>query len=212
MGKEEKQSKNNSPAHHEQPGKKDREVASEDTIILSLPEYEALKKEAEKAAENWDKYLRLYSEFENSRKMWERQKQELLKFGNFRILKECIGILDELEAALQSLRGVDDHHAHGLEMIYNKMKEMVKNEGVSEIKSLGEIFDPHVHEAIMIEENPEAPENSISNVIQRGYLYEDKVLRSAKVKISRKPKSKEPVSTENKKEESLQSNQEKQGG
>ena len=67
---------------------------SQKEVVLDRDEFDALTKKAEDKDELWDRYLRLYSEFENSKKLWSRQKEELLKFGNFRLLRDFVSALD----------------------------------------------------------------------------------------------------------------------
>ena len=157
-----------------------------DTIKLSRQEYEELQETAKKSKENWDKFLRVYAELENSRRLWQRQKQEYIKFGNFRLLKECISILDEFEQAAENIEKVDPHLADGIKMTCKKFRAMLEKENVKEIETEGCIFDPHLHEAVAVEERDDLPEGSIIEVVQKGYKYEDKILRPVKVKISKK--------------------------
>ena len=153
-------------------------------------EYEELKKKAAERDETWEKYLRLYAEYDNSKKLWEKNKAELLKFGNFRILKEFVSVLDEIDAALLNLSDghEDKDHTQGLKMIYKKIKDILLKEGVRPIEAKGKRFDPHLHEALFFEEKDDLEEHTVIEVIQQGYTYEDKVLRPAKVKVSLKPK------------------------
>lgn len=135
-----------------------------------------------------DKYVRLYAEFANSKKMWEKQKIECLKFGSFNILKDFASILDDIEAATATLN-VEKHkeYAEGLTMVYKKIKEVLEDHGLQEIETEGKPFDPHVHEALMFEENNDVDEHTVVGVIQKGYAIEGKILRPARVKVSKKP-------------------------
>ncbi|HEC70032.1 MAG TPA: nucleotide exchange factor GrpE [Candidatus Omnitrophica bacterium] len=165
-----------------------KEVDSGKITVLKK-EFEDLEKRAKEKDALWDKYLRLYAEYENSKKAWQKQKEELLKFANFRILKEFVTFLDEIEVALNSLENILDKEKiqQGLEMIHSKLKNFLEKEGLREIDTQGK-FNPHFHEALFFEERQDLEEHTIIEVIQKGYLYEDKVLRTAKVKVSVKPK------------------------
>ena len=134
-----------------------------------------------------DKYIRLYAEFENAKKLWEKQKIDCLKFGSFRILKDFATVLDDIEAATVTLN-IEEHkeYAQGLDMVYSKIKGVLDREGLKEIEADGKVFDPHVHEALTFEENDELDEHTVVGVIQKGYMYEDKVLRPARVRVSKK--------------------------
>lgn len=166
-------------------------------ITLSLKEYEELKKAAEEKDSFYDKYVRLYADYENSRRIWEKQKQELLKFGSFRILKDFAVVLDEIEAALSSLKNKSAEEVQGLKMIYTKIKDLLLKEGLNQVEAEGKIFDPHLHEALCFEERDDLEEHSVIEVIQQGYRYGDKLLRPAKVKVS----VKKPVTSNQKPDE-----------
>ena len=168
-----------------------KEADSEKITVLKK-EFQELEKKAKEKDALWDKYLRLYAEYENSKKAWQKQKEELLKFANFRILKEFVTFLDEIEAALDSLENILDKEKiqQGLEMIHSKFKNFLEKEGLKEIDVEGK-FNPHFHEALFFEERQDLEEHTIIEVIQKGYLYGDKVLRTAKVKVSVKPKKAE---------------------
>ena len=118
---------------------------------------------------------------------------ELLRFGNFRILKEFISVLDEIDAALLHIH--DEHkdkdHTQGLKMIYKKIKDVLLKEGLKLIEAKDKRFDPHLHEALFFEEKEDLEEHTVIEVIQQGYSYEGKVFRPAKVKVSLKPKESE---------------------
>ncbi len=172
-------------------------------ITLSLKEYEELKKAAGERDSFYDKYVRLYADYENSRRIWEKQKQELFKFGNFRILKDFAVVLDELEAALLSLKDKSAEEVKGLKMIYTKIKELLSKEGLNQIEAEKKIFDPHLHEALCFEERDDLEEHSVIEVIQQGYRYGDKLLRPAKVKVSIKPKKAEDDNKPKSKDENI---------
>ncbi|MBN2121289.1 MAG: nucleotide exchange factor GrpE [Candidatus Omnitrophica bacterium] len=172
----------------------------ESQISLTDKEYQQLKKAAAEKDDVWDKYLRLHAEYDNSKKLWEKNKTDLLRFGNFRILKEFVTVLDEIEAALLNLEihKDDKNHAQGLKIIYTKIKEVLTKEGLRPIEAENKKFDPHLHEALFYEERDDIDEHTVIEIIQKGYTYEDKVLRPAKVKVSLKPKDSE--STQNRAE------------
>ena len=172
------------------------ETGPQRTLELAQGQLDTLRKKAQERDELWDKYTRLYADYENSKKLWERQKQELLKFGNFRILKEFVSIIDEIEAALLVLKSESQEVAQGLNMIHKKIKEVLTREGLQPVDAVGKIFDPHLHEALLFEERDDLPDHSIIEVIQQGYRYEDKLLRPARVKVSLAPGEKEEEITQ----------------
>lgn len=161
------------------------------TIVIKESEYSQLKQEAEKAKENWDKYLRLQADFENARKRWERDKQEIARYGNEDLIHDVLNVIDDLERSLELAQGNHEDFTaflKGVEMILSHLYDLLKRYGVSVMEAKGKIFDPNYHEALMQIENNQAPENTVIEELQKGYLLDDKVIRTAKVKVSKKGK------------------------
>jgi len=176
------------------------EAAAEQTaqdVTLSAVEFEALKKRADATEAMNDKYLRLYADYENSKKMWDKQKAEYLKFGAFNIMKDFSSVLDDIEAANATLnKEAHPEYARGLEMVYTKITNALTKNGLKEVDAMNKPFDPHMHEALMFVERGDVDEHTVVGIIQKGYLYEDKLLRPARVTLSRKPAA--PAVTEEK--------------
>ncbi|MCM8796365.1 MAG: nucleotide exchange factor GrpE [Candidatus Omnitrophica bacterium] len=160
-------------------------------------EYLKLKEEAEKGKEYWDKILRMQAEFENIRKRIEKEKQDYIKFANEGIILELLNILDDLERVVElaeEKRKVEpSNQEHGLsaflkgvEMILAHLYEMLKEYGVRPIEAEGKIFDPRYHEALMQVENNNVAEHTVLEELQKGYMLNDKVIRTSKVKVSKK--------------------------
>ncbi len=168
---------------------KDKNQEEEKEVILKESEYLKLKEDADKAAEFADKILRLQADFENNRKRTEREKQDFVKFANEGIILELLNVLDDLE---RSISLAETHKEDltaflkGVEMILAHLYEMLKEYGVKPIEAEGEIFDPHAHEALMQVENKDLPEHTIVEELQKGYKLNDRVIRTAKVKVSKK--------------------------
>jgi len=157
-------------------------------------EIEVLRKELEtektKAQECYDKFLRLNAEFDNARKRMQREKQEFIKYANEGVLFELLNILDDLERSVEAREtNHQDPEAFlkGIEMILSHLYELLKNNEVKPIDAKGKIFDPAKHEALMQVENNELPEHTIVEELQKGYMLEDRVIRTSKVKVSKKP-------------------------
>lgn len=161
----------------------------ENTVTLKEAEYLKLNEEAAKSKEHWDKLLRLQAEFENTRKRIEREKQDFVKFANEGIVIELLNILDDLERAVDLAESKHQDlpaFLKGVEMILAHLYDMLKEYGVRPIEARGKLFDPHLHEALMQVEDKEKPENTILEEMQKGYLLNDRVIRTAKVKVSKK--------------------------
>ena len=136
-----------------------------------------------------DKYIRLYAEFENTRKRMEREKLEFIKYANEELIFDFLRILDDLERCVQAAQTNKDDHAaliKGIDLVMLHIREMLRKNGVRPIEALGKPFDPHLHEILMQEESSEHEDSIILQELQRGYMYNDKVIRAAKVKIAMK--------------------------
>ncbi|HLD83218.1 MAG TPA: nucleotide exchange factor GrpE [Candidatus Omnitrophota bacterium] len=166
-----------------------KEAQEEKIITLKEPEYLKLKEEAAKAQEHWDRLLRLQADFENSRKRIEKEKQDFLKFANEGLILELLNILDDLERAIGLAEAKHQDLAaflKGVEMIMAHLYEMLKEYGVRPIEAEGKLFDPNFHEALMQVEDAAKPEHTIIEEMQKGYLLNDRVIRTTKVKVSKK--------------------------
>jgi len=176
---------------NQQENKKPEEAKLKDEKVVSLKEseYLKLKEEADKAKEYWDRLLRLQADFENTRKRLEREKNDFIKFANEGIVLELLSILDDLERTVELAQSKHQDLAaflKGAEMILAHLYEMLKEHGVRPIEANGKIFDPNYHEALMQIETKDAPEHTVVEELQKGYLLNDRVIRTAKVKVAKK--------------------------
>lgn len=163
-------------------------------VTLKEEEYLALKDEAAKAKEYWDRLLRLQADFENNRKRLEKEKQDFVKFANEGIILELLNILDDLERTLELAQSKHEDlpaFLKGVEMILAHLYEMLKEYGVKPIEAEGKLFDPNYHEALMQIEDKEKPEHTIVEELQKGYMFNDRVIRTSKVKVSKRTASRE---------------------
>lgn len=163
-------------------------------VELAAEEFERLTREAQKAQENWDKYVRLSADIENTRKRWERERQEIVRFANEGVLADLLNISDDLERTLRlSLEKHEDFTAFmkGVEMIVAHLHDLLRKNGIKPMEVKGKMFDPNLHEALMQVETAEVPENTIVEELQKGYMIEAHVLRTAKVKVAREPAGKQ---------------------
>ena len=159
------------------------------TVVLNESEYLQLKEEADKCKECQDKLVRSQADFENLRKRLEKDKLEFLKYANEGVLLELLNVLDDLERTINLAEsGHEDLNAFlkGVEMILAHLYDILKEHGVRPIEAEGNGFDPHYHEALMQVENNDLPEHTIVEVLQKGYLMNERVIRTAKVKVSKK--------------------------
>ena len=137
-------------------------------------------------AQKEDTYLRLAAEFENYKKRMFRQNEELVHNAEAGVLIDVLEVLDNFERALSSADGKKDFKAFkkGVRMILKQMKKILDNHNVSQIDTVGKLFDPELHEAVMQIETDKHPEGEIAQELSGGYKKGNKVIRHAKVGVS----------------------------
>ena len=137
-----------------------------------------------KVAELNDKYIRLYSEFDNFRKRTAKEKIELIQSGGEDIFKSVLPVLDDFERAIKSNAETNDINAvkDGVNLIYNKFKSTLTQKGLAEMNSLGEHFNADIHEAITSIPAPsEEMKGKVVDELEKGYNLNGKIIRFAKV-------------------------------
>ena len=151
----------------------------------SQPETETQPDAAAEAAEWRDKYVRLQAEFDNYRKRTLREKMELVQSGGADVLKSMLTIADDMNRALAAMEKSDDVAAlrEGVRLIAQKFDEVLRSKGVTEIEAVGLELDTDRHEAVAKFAAGDDKRGLIIDVVQRGYMLGDKVLRFAKVVV-----------------------------
>jgi molecular chaperone GrpE len=150
----------------------------------------ALDQKNREAAEANEKYLRTYADFDNYRKRMQRDQAEFRKYANEQMALELLTVLDHLGLALKHTCDAPEKSEgmqQGVEMVFKQFRDVLEKFGIKTFKAAGEPFDPALHDAMMQVETDEVPENTVVQVFQDGYLYHEKVLRHAKVGVSKKP-------------------------
>jgi molecular chaperone GrpE len=143
-----------------------------------------LKKAQEDLAESKDKYLRLYSEFENFRRRTAKEKLELIQTANEQLVKVMLPVIDDFERAEKAFQGSGSKEMEGFLLIYNKFKKILEQTGVKQMEAKGTNFDADLHEAITQLPAPdESQKGKVIEVVENGYLLGDKVVRHAKVVV-----------------------------
>lgn len=134
-----------------------------------------------------DKYLRLYAEFENYKKRVQKDKEELVKYANEKIIQELLPVIDSLESALEhSKNNATEGIVQGVE---NTLKELIRilgKCGLNPIEAMGRDFDPSIHHALSVDEREDIEENKVTEVFRKGYMFRDKVIRAPLVGVSKK--------------------------
>lgn len=133
-----------------------------------------------------DKYLRLYSEFDNYRRRVTRERSELISGAGADMLKAMLPVVDDFERGLKNMEKATDVLAlrEGVELIYNKLKNTLQNKGLEEMKAVGQVFDADIHEAItQIPVPDEDMKGKVVDEVEKGYYLNGKVIRYAKVVV-----------------------------
>ena len=133
-----------------------------------------------------DSYRRLAAEFDNFRKRTIREKDEIFKNATSSLIEAFLPVIDSMEMAKES---VDDNAEKadlkkGIELVYRQFSEVLDKLDIDEIECLGEDFDPEMHNAIMHVEDEQYGENEVVEVLQKGYIFKEKVIRHSLVKVA----------------------------
>ncbi len=192
------------PMSEPEEGEEKKEIEEQETAKNVVPEkergrknrnarkLEALHQENDKLsaekAEIHDKYIRLYSEFDNYRRRTQKEKLDIIKNASEKIIVGLLPVLDDMERALKfetaGQDGPSDSEKEGISLIYQKMMNFLKQQGLEEIHAVGEPFDVDLHEAVTTMPAPsEEEKGKVLDEIQKGYRLNDKVIRFSKVVI-----------------------------
>lgn len=150
-------------------------------------EAEDLHRYRQEAEEYKDRWLRAMAEVDNFRKRVARERDELIRFGNENVLREMILVVDNLERAFNHAHSNSGSIIEGIERILDQFKLSLKKFGVEPIQAKGAPFDPHLHEAVMQVESKELQPNTVVEEFEKGYMLNGRLLRPAKVSVSKLP-------------------------
>lgn len=133
-----------------------------------------------------EKYLRLAAEFDNYKRLAQRDQRDQIKFGNEQILKELLPVVDNLERAIKSSKGASplDALTQGVELTLKQLTGALAKFGVTAVESVGQTFDPATQQAVAQVPSDTVPENHVVEEYQKGYLLQDRILRAAMVTVS----------------------------
>ena|SRR5437867_3726875 len=141
---------------------------------------------AAEKAELYDQLLRKQAEFDNFRRRSERDRSEFMQFAAMDMVREILPVLDDFGRALK-IDTTDQSYARGIELIYQRLYDILKRLGLESIEALGRKFDPNIHQAVDRVETDDVPDQTIVEEYQRGYNFRGKLLRPAMVKVAVKP-------------------------
>ncbi len=168
------------------------DVSSEEPLPAVTPEGQLAAVAAERdqlAAEKadlQDRLLRARAEFENFRRRADRERSEYLQFAAGDLVLQILPAMDDFERALKT-ETADRDYAKGVELIYQRLLEILKKLGLEPMETVGKTFDPTQHQAVQRAETEEAEDQAILEEFQKGYNFRGKLLRPAMVKVAVKP-------------------------
>ena len=155
--------------------KKKVEKITEEEVGAASDQCEACKNELE---EEKSKYLRALADYQNLERQTSLWKEEFVKYANSNLIRKLLELLDDLEKALEHIGD------EGLKIVVNKLKGILKDEGISEIEILAQAYDPNLAEVVGTVAGEE--DNTVVEVVQKGYVLKERVVRPAKVIVSTK--------------------------
>lgn len=150
--------------------------------------FNELEKSKQEAADNYDKFLRASAELENYKKRAVKELADAINYGNEKIIKDILPIIDSLERALDHAVANSedfDTFVEGLKLIYEKILKTLEKHGVEKIDAFGMDFDPNFHEAMLQVESEDYEDNKIVEEFERGYLLNGRLLRPVKAAVSK---------------------------
>ncbi|MCH4354552.1 nucleotide exchange factor GrpE [Staphylococcus sp. HMSC068D03] len=160
------------------------EESSEETAVD--PKDEEIQQLQLKANENEEKYLRLYAEFENYKRRIQKENETNKTYQSQHVLTDILPTIDNIERALQ-IEGDDESFKSlqkGVQMVHESLLRALKDNGLEEIESEGQAFDPNFHQAVVQDDNPDFKSGDITQELQKGYKLKDRVLRPSMVKVN----------------------------
>jgi molecular chaperone GrpE len=162
------------------------EVLMEEDQEETVPFEEQLQKPAgDKCDEHIEHLQRLKAEFDNYRKRIQREQKELEDHAKGDVCGKLLPILDDLKRAMAYSDVDREALRSGIELVHKNLKSILQTLGLETVPAQGQPFDPHVHEAVIVEEARAVQGECVTNVLQTGYLFKGKLLRPAKVTVSK---------------------------
>lgn len=158
----------------------DIEIITENEDIEKLNEIiESKDKEIEDIK---DSLIRLQADFSNYKTRVEKERSDIIKYASEDLMKEILPVIDNFERALDSMDN-DNSYYEGVQLIYKQILDVLSNNGLKEIIAEGEVFDPNVHHAVIMEESDDQDSETVKEVLQKGYTLNEKVIRPSMVKV-----------------------------
>jgi len=135
-----------------------------------------------------DRLARSQAEFDNARKRAAREQQEYRDYASAEAIKSLLPVIDNFERALSVSSSQSSEFRTGIELIYKQLQDVLQKLGVKRLEAKGQPFDPRLHEAIEMVETDKAPDHSVFEELQSGYMLKDRLLRPSMVKVANNPR------------------------
>lgn len=174
-----------SPEHAEAEGTPHAEHPADSSSVDNLQQQLAEKNN--ELADLKDKYLRVLADAENARKRIRQQSEESVRLQRENFLRDLLPIVDNLERAVEAARGGGNGQpiVEGVEMVLRALLDFLRANGVTQVTSVGQPFDPQLHEAVDHVHSPQHPPNTVVSEFHRGYAIGDRTLRPARVAVTK---------------------------
>ena len=159
-------------------------------LIHKLDELQQQLDESQaQAEEHMRAWQRTAADYSNYKRRTDEERDTVAVFANALLIGKLLAVLDDFDRALDHVPpDTDDAWVEGVRLVERKLRGVLEAEGVTPIESIGQPFDPNVHEAVVHEETADYPDNHVIDELQRGYRLHDRVLRPALVKVANNPK------------------------
>ena len=163
----------------------------------TLSPEEQLENLRRQVEESKDKFLRAKADFQNLQRRSQQERQDAVRYANADFAKSLLAVLDDFERTFDAAdadNATSDSVVQGVRLIYDSLKKVLTDNGVTEILTESQPFDPRLHEAVMQQPSDEHPNMTILQTLQKGYHHHDRVLRPAKVVVSKSAEQNAPSS------------------
>lgn len=151
---------------------------------------EEIVRKDEEIKELKDRYLRALADLDNYRKRMKKENENIRQYSQVEFFRKIIPVLDSFDRAVNdvSMDNSTVNYAQGVEMIYRQLRDTLQSMGLEEFSSLGEMFDPARHEAVATVVGDDRPENTVVEEVSKGYMVHDRIIKPAKVLVSKQDK------------------------
>ena len=153
--------------------------------IMDPEQLQSIITELEQEKDDLNKrLLRLQADFDNYRKRSRAEREEMVDYASFELVRNLLPVIDNLERACVAAKESPEGLVDGVALIARQLKELLEKEGLKEIDCKGQPFDPQCHDAVLLEESDEHTPNTVMDELQKGYMMKDRVLRPSMVKVA----------------------------